>query len=209
MQKTKRIRFVLGLALLAMATFIAPSQAANSVDLSNPAFAGVSGQTSIPFGHAEFCQSHNGECNVHGSVREVTNLTENRWRELLEINTGFNTSIVPVTDNQLYQTAEFWTYPRGYGDCEDFVLAKRRELISRGWHPSTLLISVVRQTSGEGHAVLMVRTDRGDLILDNLEGLIKVWNQTPYQYLKRQSQSHAGQWVDVIDNRPKSVLASL
>ncbi len=210
MTTIKKIKLCLGFALLALATFIAPAQAnintAVYVDFSDPAFAQTTGLTSIPIGHAVFCQSRPAECGANASVVEAVPLTETRWRELVNVNAQFNSSIVSVSDMDLYQIEEFWTYPNGYGDCEEYVLAKRRELISRGWNPSTLLIAVLRQTSGEGHAVLMVRTDRGDLVLDNLAGLIKTWDQTPYQYIKRQSQTNAGQWVDISDNRPMSTL---
>ena len=37
----------------------------------------------------------------------------------------------------------------------------------RGWPESKLLITVVRDENNEGHAVLTVRTDEGDFILDN------------------------------------------
>ena len=209
MTNTKKIRISLGIMLLALAAFMAPVQASSNVDLSNPAFARVTGSTSIPVGHAQFCRTHASECTINNRVVDAMPLDQGKWDQLLAVNAEFNATVAPVTDEQLYQTVEFWTYPNGAGDCEDFVLAKRRALIQMGWAPSTLLIAVVRQTSGDGHAVLMARTDRGDLILDNLNGLIKVWNQTPYQYVKRQSQSHAGQWVDIADPRPMSTLASL
>lgn len=206
---TKKIKITLGFALLALSAYIAPTQASGKVDLSNPAFVSVIGSTSIPIGHAQFCRSHSSECTFHSSLSETAPLNQERWNELLEINTQFNTSIAPVTDDKLYQIVEFWTYPNGAGDCEDYVLAKRRALIQIGWPPSTLLITIVREANGAGHAVLMVRTDRGDLILDNQEGLIKLWNQTPYQYIKRQSQSHAGLWVNIADTRPTTTIASL
>jgi len=206
MSNFKHVKFSVGLALAAL---IVPAQASSSVDFSNPAFAAVSGRTSIPIGHARFCQTRPQECTFNTNVQEAVHLTKSRWRELLEVNTSFNASIVPVTDQELYGVAEFWTYPQGYGDCEEYALAKRRELIKRGWNPSTLLITVLISQKIGGHAVLMVRTDRGDLILDNLEGLIKVWNQTPYQFIKRQSQSNAGQWVSIVDPRPQALIASL
>ena len=74
-------------------------------------------------------------------------------------------------------------------------------LMERGWPPSSLLITVVLQPNGEGHAVLTVRTSKGDYILDNLESKIKRWDETPYTYLKRQSESHSGRWKDILDNR--------
>jgi predicted transglutaminase-like cysteine proteinase len=60
---------------------------------------------------------------------------------------------------------------------------------------------VVRERNGAGHAVLMVRTDRGDLILDNQVGAVKLWNETNYQFIKRQSQHNAGEWVLIDDSR--------
>ena len=64
-----------------------------------------------------------------------------------------------------------------------------------------LLITVVRQMNGEGHAVLTVRTDRGDYVLDNLEQRIKPWNETNYDYLKRQAANNTGAWVSINDDR--------
>jgi len=94
-----------------------------------------------------------------------------------------------------------WTYPELYGDCEDYVLMKRRALMDKGWPASSLLVTVVRQTNGDGHAVLTVRTDRADYVLDNLSDTILPWNQSEYTFLKRQSAAHSGQWEDIIDSR--------
>lgn len=162
---------------------------------SNEAFVAEVSETSIPMGHAQFCKTRPNECGQNVEFVSYEQLTQAKWQKLLDINAKFNADIQPINDIDLYQTVEFWTYPKGYGDCEDYVLAKRRALIQAGWAPSTLLVTVVKQKSGEGHAVLTVRTDRGDLILDNQEGLIKVWSETPYAYIKRQSQVHAGRWM--------------
>jgi predicted transglutaminase-like cysteine proteinase len=37
---------------------------------------------------------------------------------------------------------------------------------------------------------------------------VRVWNETPYHYIKRQSQADAGKWVDMIDDRPVIVAAA-
>lgn len=197
-----------GILLLILLASADRAQAKSSLDLNHPAFAAV-GQApaSVPVGHAEFCRAHSDECLANVSFVEAEELTKDKWQQLLVVNSEFNASIIPVTDKDLYKVNEFWTYPRGYGDCEDYALAKRRALIERGWEPSTLLIAVVRQSNGEGHAVLMVRTDRGDLVLDNQAELIKLWSETPYRYVKRQSQYNAGEWVDIYDNRP-AIVAS-
>lgn len=192
-------------AFLALAAIAAPAQA---LDLTNVAFVQVvEGATSIPVGHAEFCKSRPAECRRNDTVVSAMSLDETRWSELLQINANINHNVVPVADIDLYQVDEFWTYPNGYGDCEDIALAKRRELINAGWPVSTLLMSIVKEADGGGHAVLIVRTDRGDLVLDNQDGAVRLWSDTPYHYVKRQSQANAGQWVDMIDNRQIVVAA--
>lgn len=194
-------------AFIAFAGFAAPALAFQTVDFNNAAFAPVMGPTSIPVGHAEFCKANRGECRPNAHVVEVEALTEARWNQLLQVNAEINATVAPVSDQDLYHVNELWTYPQGYGDCEDFVLAKRRALINLGWDASTLLITVVRQANGEGHAVLMVRTDRGDLVLDNQIGEVNVWTNTPYTFLKRQSQADAGAWVGIDDARGAIVAA--
>jgi predicted transglutaminase-like cysteine proteinase len=200
------VRWAIGLAL--GMGLMGTAEAGRLVDFSNAAFARVAGATSIPIGHADFCKRYPKECGVNSPVVDDVHLTSQNWQHLLEVNTRFNTSIVPETDEQLYHVAEYWTYPHGFGDCEDIALAKRRQLIEDGWPASTLLMTVARQADGEGHAVLMVRTDRGDLILDNQDSTIRVWKDSPYHFLKRQSQADAGQWVTIEDPRPFVMTAN-
>lgn len=198
-----KIRSFISVAMVfGMAIFILAMPArADQVDFTNPAFAPAGGVTSIPVGASEFCKSHRGDCKANPNAVAATALSDKRWSELVDTNNLINAAIIPVTDQDLYKVSELWAYPEGYGDCEDFALAKRKALIGLGWNPSTLLMTVVRQPNGEGHAVLMVRTDRGDLVLDNQDGRVLLWNQTPYTYLKRQAQADAGQWVDLVDDR--------
>ncbi len=197
------------IVLLALSA-IAPTAPAAALDLANVAFIQTaSGKSSIPVGHLEFCKARPDECRPYDRVVPAMPLTETTWQQLVSINAFHNQNIVPVTDAELYRVDEFWTYPNGYGDCEDFALIKRRDLINAGWHPSTLMIAVVREANGNGHAVLIARTDRGDLVLDNQEGRILLWNETTYKFVKRQSQANAGEWVDMIDDRVQIVAASM
>ena len=65
-----------------------------------------------------------------------------------------------MTDLEHWGVVERWNYPDdGYGDCEDYVLLKRRMLMQAGWPREALLITVVRDKKGDGHAVLTVKTD--------------------------------------------------
>ena len=126
-----------------------------------------------------------------------------RWgdslrRRTIEISIDSDT---PITDLEGFGIEELWTYPVSYGDCEDYVLMKRHMLMQRGWPASSLLITVVLQPNGDGHAVLTVRTDRADYVLDNLNGKIKQWNKTEYRYLKRQSEKYSGHWTKIVDPR--------
>jgi predicted transglutaminase-like cysteine proteinase len=126
------------------------------------------------------------------------------------VNNSVNQRVKPMTDKQNYGVEEYWAYPDdGYGDCEDYALEKRRELMADNVPAGDLLITVVKQTNGEGHAVLTVRTSMGDYILDNLESRILVWTDTDYRYLKRQSETNSGRWVAIRDDRDITVVGSL
>lgn len=165
-------------------------------------------ETSRPIGHLAMCEATPQDCLSNDEVVFEVSLTDARLEELRAINGRFNESIRPETDLVLYKTVEFWTVPDEAGDCEDYVLAKRKALVNSGWPPSALLITVVKQKSGVGHAVLTVRTDKGDLVLDNLDADIHAWQETPYTYLKRQSQDDAGSWVTIADDRSLETVAS-
>lgn len=160
----------------------------------------TAGLTSQPVGHAVFCQQYENECGVTRKASKEK-LTKARWDELVNINATVNNSIQQLTDEQIYNVVEHWTYPDRAGDCEDLVLLKRFMLIQAGWSPSNLLITVARQPNGEGHAVLTLRTDRGDFILDNLRDQVLRWDQTEYRYLKRIARGHSGKWVSIDDSR--------
>ncbi|MCX5516134.1 transglutaminase-like cysteine peptidase [Kaistia algarum] len=165
------------------------------------AFMQVIGTTTQPIGHHDLCARIPVECRERTATEAAMKLTPARWNELIAINDNVNTAIQPDTDQDIYGKEEYWAYPDSKGDCEDYVLLKRRELLQRGWPAGSLLITVVRQTNGDGHAILTVRTDRGDLVLDNLEGKIKLWNQTDYQFIKRQDDRNSGRWVSIEDDR--------
>ena len=94
----------------------------------------------------------------------------------------------------------------GYGDCEDYVLLKRRILMESGWPREALLVTVVLKDKNEGHAVLTVTTDKGDYVLDNLNKNILLWSATGYRFVKRQSQANPNVWVS-LDRQPTIVTA--
>ena len=161
----------------------------------------IMGATSAPIGYVQLCERTPEICIQRTASPSVVQLSEASWRDLLAVNTHVNQAIHPITDAELYGHPEVWTMPTTYGDCEDYVLMKRQMLIDRGWPASALLITVVRERSGEGHAVLTVRTDRGDFILDNQEANVLRWDETDYHYIKRQSEFDETVWASINDIR--------
>jgi predicted transglutaminase-like cysteine proteinase len=114
------------------------------------------------------------------------------------VNRDVNRAIAPRND---LGPTDLWTLPladgSAAGDCEDYVLEKRRALAAAGLPPEALSIAVVRTRSGETHAVLVVDTDAGELVLDNRSQWIAPWSSLDYRWVKRQSRSDPASWVRV------------
>jgi predicted transglutaminase-like cysteine proteinase len=162
---------------------------------------GTGGLTSQPIGHYEFCKANPAECALSTPDRGPVRMTAALWNLVSGINVAVNEWVSPMSDIDIFGKDEVWAYPdEGVGDCEDYVLEKRRQL-SHSIALSNLLITVVRKKNGEGHAVLTVRSDRGDFILDNLTDEVKTWDKTGYRYLKRQASNNTGRWVSLVDDQ--------
>ena len=169
----------------------------------------VIGKANPPIGHYEFCQTYQSECQPTSLDNGPMKLNEERWKTMLDVNYTVNTTITPMTDMEIYGVEERWAYPTTVGDCEDFVLLKRKMLMNKGFSASNLLITVVLQPNGEGHAVLTVRTDRGDFILDNMRNKVMNWSETEYTYLKRQDSANPGRWVKIQDGRATTAVGGI
>ena len=158
----------------------------------------VGAATRAPIGWVEFCIRYKGECDTKPSSPRDIVLTAKAWADMVKVNNWVNQNIQPVTDLEHWGVVEQWDYPDdGKGDCEDYVLLKRRMLMQAGWPREALLITVVRDKKNEGHAVLTVKTTRGEFILDNQEADILPWNKTGYHFVKRQSQSDPNTWISL------------
>ena len=181
------------------------SLAASQAAMALPANIPLAGGTNQPIGHYEFCKRNADECGSNGKDSGPLVLTQENWKTIINVNYTANTDVQPMTDMEIYGVEEEWAYPDAVGDCEDYVLLKRKRLIEAGISPSNLLITVVLQPNGEGHAVLTVRTDRGDFVLDNMRNKVLLWSETEYRYLKRQSSANAGKWVKLQDGRADAV----
>ncbi|UDL87395.1 transglutaminase-like cysteine peptidase [Mesorhizobium sp. PAMC28654] len=156
------------------------------------------GPTSQPIGHYDFCKTHPGECSIRPASLLPATMGRALLRKLTSVTAQVNAAVKPMSDLEIYGRDEVWAYPdNGVGDCEDYVLEKRRELGRMGVSLANLLITVVRKPDGEGHAVLTVRTDKGDYVLDNLNDKVEAWDRTGYRFLKRQAIDNTGRWVSI------------
>lgn len=118
--------------------------------------------------------------------------------ELLDrINRSVNASIIPMAKSYGTELQDGWTISPSMGDCNDFAVTKRHELLQSGLPARALRLSVVTTASGVGHLVLVVATTKGDLVLDNLTETIRTWQQTDYHWLKIQSTSDARFWYEI------------
>lgn len=155
-------------------------------------------ETSTPIGWRDFCVANPDECRVPRARPATIILDEKNWRDIVKINAAVNQEIEPATDMEHWGVVERWSYPDdGKGDCEDYVLEKRRRLMRAGYPRQALLVTVVRDHKGDGHAVLTVKTDRGDFILDNQAPKVLGWAETGYRFIKRQSQEDPNRWVSL------------
>jgi len=197
----KRTRVTAMLARGAAAGLIALAALATSSPGNadeRPLFISLGETTKPPIGWVEFCVEYDPECKTKPSMPRDVVLSTQAWKDLVRVNRYVNTNIKPMTDMDHWGVVERWNYPDdGYGDCEDYVLLKRRMLMQAGWPREALLITVVRDQHGDGHAILTVKTDKGEFVLDNQRDDILLWSDTGYRFVKRQSQSDPNVWVSL------------
>jgi predicted transglutaminase-like cysteine proteinase len=164
-------------------------------------FATEYGRALPPVGFVKFCVSNPEDCQPVGGQPNRLDMDPGRWSLLYQVNTYVNGKVTPVSDQELYGEPEHWAYPTDAGDCEDYLLLKKRYLEGLGFPPEALLITVVLDEKKEGHAVLTVTTAGGDFVLDNRRNEILRWSDTHYTYLKRQSPSDPRQWVALMKEK--------
>jgi predicted transglutaminase-like cysteine proteinase len=205
--------FAAGLAVTLAVTSAAPPTAAALI-FQDASFAPIGEPKPAPYGWLHFCGAQPAECEPEQASPVLVRLTAQSWSELNQINTIANREIDPVGDEDHYRIYEqdilnWWTYPDdGRGNCNDYVILKRKLLVEAGWPKAALLMTVVVDRHGDGHLILMVRTDRGDLILDNMREEIVSWDRTGYRFVKRQSALDPNDWVSIqAEGDPRTAVA--
>lgn len=193
-----------GLALAAVLFGLATTAHAGSAGVQ---YASVGDTARPPIGWVEFCSDTPGECRGGATQPRDIVMTQAAWKDLVRVNRWVNDTVKPMTDMEHWGVVEKWSLPAdGYGDCEDYVLLKRKMLVDAGWPREALLITVVRDKKGEGHAVLTVKSDKGEFILDNQNEDVVAWNESGYHFIKRQSQGNPNVWVSL--GQPSSAVAT-
>ena len=173
-----------------------------SFKIASSTQAGTSSETSPPIGWTQLCRDFANDlrkpCSKQILPAVDVKLDATAWREMQRINSAVNQDIEPMTDVEHWGVIDRWDFADDKkGDCEDYVLVKRERLMKSGFPRQALLVTVVRDLEGEGHAVLTVKTDKGDYVLDNMNNIIKPWTATGYKFVKRQSQESPNVWVSL------------
>jgi predicted transglutaminase-like cysteine proteinase len=195
-----KIKTAVGAALLGLFLGMSVAQATGTSEGTTGKqpkdnFAKTYGKALPPIGFVNFCARNPGDCKPDGGKALKLAMSPERWNLIYQVNTYVNGKIAPVNDQDLYGEPEYWTYPTDAGDCEDYLLLKKRYLQGLGFPSAALLITVVLDERNEGHAVLTVTTNEGDFILDNRWNEIRRWSDLDYTFLKRQSPRDPRAWV--------------
>ncbi|QRM35274.1 transglutaminase-like cysteine peptidase [Microvirga sp. VF16] len=188
-------RITRGFAALALTLAAIGSEAQAQTVAGLPGVTQPTAQVGIAkpiMGWVRFCEQNPAECAVDASEPATVNLTPKDWQTLVRINQQVNADIKAKTDKDHWGVDDRWDFAEdGYGDCEDYQLVKRKRLVEAGFPRRALRMTVVIDEEGAGHAVMMVRTNRGDLILDNKRNAILPWHKTGYVYIKREGDAGA------------------
>lgn len=158
----------------------------------------ISGRSPVlaPFAHVVFCMKLPSECAAQ-SGPSMVQLDEHHLRLLQAVNRSVNRQIRPANDDATagMGTGDEWSLSPRSGDCEDYAITKRHRLIALGWPTQSLLLAVALTGWGEGHAVLVVKTNKGDFVLDNRTGAVKPFQNTDLHFLKIQSSENPKMWL--------------
>ncbi len=168
--------------------------------LADPAHTAPVGEVArVPYGWADFCTRQPQECRVDVADAVDIVMSERILRTLRAVNARANADIEPISNFDHWGTLlDHWDYPSdGKGDCKIYALWKRKLLLDMGFPRQALLMTIVRDLEGNGHTILTVKTDKGDYILDNMVGEIRLWDETGYRFVKRQSQNDPNVWVSI------------
>jgi predicted transglutaminase-like cysteine proteinase len=151
------------------------------------------GQALAPTGFQIFCLFNATQCQGGGQTQ--IEMTNDLMDLLLRVNSGINRAIRPRNDK-----GDIWSINVSAGDCEDYVLTKRAELIKFGLPASALRIATAYTQNGQGHAVLVVISRQGDYVLDNRRNAIHDWQNVDLTWVAI-SQADPKKWSSIVPTK--------
>jgi predicted transglutaminase-like cysteine proteinase len=199
-RSTRRWQRVAGAAIRTAAVAVLLSIPVAPVALAGgpPAFLVEDGTARPTRAWVNFCVRNPLECRVNPREAGVIPFSPALRSDLVRINVEVNRTIRAVTDSEHWGVSDRWDYPTdGIGDCEDIQIEKRRRLTALGYPAKAMRMAVVVNPEGEGHAVLVVRTDRGDFVLDNRTNDVLPWYAAQYTWVKREADDGGDRWVSL------------
>jgi predicted transglutaminase-like cysteine proteinase len=155
-----------------------------------------------PFQHVRFCLRYPSECKSNPADNDRIDLNADNVELLKRVNRDVNATIVSTVKSPAL--GDSWTIAPSMGDCNDYAVTKRHELLRSGLPAKALRLSAVKTSSGTGHLVLVVMTTKGDLVLDNLTEAVLPWQRTDYRWLKIQSARDARFWSKIRASGPSA-----
>lgn len=192
----RRLEKISNLAVLALIASTAFATHANASSQKSHNFLPATISISAPSGARNICRTYKWAC---ADSTKSARLTKQNLELVRRVNKTVNSRTREISDKAQYRKAELWALPtRRGGDCEDFALLKKRELIRLGISPKRLLIATVLDRKRRSHAVLVLRSDGGDYVLDNLTNSILGWRNTRYTFLRMQNPDAPKSWVGVF-----------
>jgi len=162
---------------------------------AKPAFIREYDNALAPLQFVKFCMTNDADCAADTAERALP-AGEQAISMLREVNSSVNASITPMQKSTNPMVAR-WTLSPSAGDCNDYAVTKRHQLIEMGWPKSALRLAVVLTNGGQGHLVLVARLADGDFVLDNLSGSVRPWNAAEYEWISMQSGNNPRFWVAI------------
>ena len=156
-----------------------------------------------PLGMVQFCVLKPSRCTPSKRLGHLILDKEHR-AQLEEVQRSFNDAIAPGPDGTW---ASVWTDDATIGDCKDYALSKRARLLKLGYPSSNLLLAIAVVPDGQLHIVLVVVTDRGEFVLDNLRPTMTRWDQLPYRWVMRSTRENPQFWRLILPRLPTSEMA--
>ena len=123
------------------------------------------------------------------------------------VNALINTSISYRSDAMVWNMEERWVLPISsegvrYGDCEDYALEKRAALLAAGAPAERIRLATAWSPGTGVHAVLILRLEAGDYVLDNTTPHILTVGETVYEWRTLQTGPSLLEWSSVSNTLP-------